>query len=154
MIKLKSGQEKSIFPLVHERIAEANLQGRTDAKFTETMISLNLSMGALDVFVDREEDPRAILLITSGRLSILSEEVAIINVIHVAESARADPKVSLVLFKAAINHAKAHARFCKASCLRASSWVWRSSPDISSLLEKEGFELQSHDYAHFLNETP
>lgn len=149
--QVTQGQEAAIFPLLEERAAEANLGARLDLDFVKMMISQNLMLGAAEIFTDDIAKPACLLIMTYGRLSILTEECAIISVIHVAKSVReASPSEALSLGKIMLNLAELQARNKKCHSLRGTSLVWRGGMDISSFFQSGGFELQSHEFTKLL----
>lgn len=149
--QVMAGQEEALWPLVDERIEEANLGTRLDPGYAKILISQNLVAKTIDAFTDDLANPNCVLIISYGRLSILVEDCAIMSILHVSKAMRKkDPVASLVLGKSMIHIAEAQARARKCYSLRGSSLVWRGGADISPFFWSQGFELQSHEFVKLL----
>ena len=150
--EIKAGQEQAIFPLIDERIEEAGIRSRIDPDYAKLLITQNLFGKGIEVFTDDIAKPNCALVMSYGRLSILTEECAIISFIHVSKALREkDVVASLTLGKTMLKVAELQARNHRCHSLRGTSLVWRGGPDISSFFEAHEFELQSHEYVKLLN---
>lgn len=152
MIKLNYKDLESIRPILQERIEGSKIGDRCPIEFIFTVLTMNVLGGRITVYVDKEDDPSAVLILTYAQASVCNETAVIMNLVYVTEKARAgNPRLAIELVNEMFATAEAFAKSKEADVLQAASWIYRGGEDISHLLEKKGFEPQTKEFVKILN---
>ena len=155
MIKLKYTQLEIIKPLLHQRLVESKLDERCPVDYIFPIISLNMMGGVAWVFVDKEVDPSAILVLSFVQASVCNETAVIINLIYIDSNVRREnPRLAITLKDEMFETAEAFAASKGADVLQAASWVYRGCEDISPILKQKGFEPQTKEFVKILKPKP
>jgi len=153
VIQLKYNQIELVRPLVEERIAGSKIGARCPIDYVMSVAGVNAVSGRITVFVDRLEDPQAVLGLTYAHASFCDETAVIMNLIYVSEKVRSENgRLAITLTNEMFQTAEAFAAARRADVLQAASWIYRESPDISNLLKHHGFEPQTIEFVKILNQ--
>lgn len=132
-------------PIIEARMGEANLQGRSDPDQAMVFVQEAYDERNGSVFVDSLEDPKACLGLIQQR-NPLMEKATGVSLFWVRPDIRdtlESRKLILEMLKTIDAYAAMHGHLA----ILASAWCYRDSqPQIDSLWESQGFELQERVY--------
>jgi hypothetical protein len=152
MIKLTHENLDVIEPLIKERIEGSFIGTRCPIDFIFPVLIMNVIGERMIAYADKEEDPSAAMLLTFAQAAYTKETAVIMNLIYVSNRVREEsPRLAIELTNEMFATAEAFAKSKNADVLQAASWIYRGSPDISSLLKSKGFEPQTIEHVKILN---